>query len=158
MKKLKFYLETTVFNRYFEPERDSYSETRLLFEEIAAGKFEGFTSVYVIEELSNTADGLKRKNMLELVSRYNISILDKSTQAAALADEYARLGIISEAHTLDRLHVACASVNRIDAIISFNFSHINRLKTKMMIPHANRIYGYEPVSICIPLEVIGNDE
>jgi len=27
MKKLKIYLETTVFNRYFEPERDSYSET-----------------------------------------------------------------------------------------------------------------------------------
>jgi len=158
MKKMNIYLETTVFNRYFEPERDSYSETRLLFEEIAAGKYEAYTSVYVIEELSNTADALKRNDMLELISRYNIGILDKSAQAMALADQYARLGIISEAHTLDRLHVACASANGLDAIISFNFSHINRLKTKIMIPYANKIYGYEPVSICVPLEVIGNDE
>ena len=158
MRKLKIYLESTVFNWYFEPERDRHGETLLLFEEIAAGKFEAFTSVYVIEELSNTPNQSKRNKMLELISQYGITILGESDEAATLADEYAKLGVITQAHTLDRLHVACATVNGLDVIISYNFTHINRLKTKTMIPHANKLHGYDSISICIPMEVIGNDE
>jgi len=105
MRKLKIYLESTVFNWYFEPDGKHCGEAHMLFEEIKAGKFEAYTSVYVVEELSQTPDASKRNNMLELIPRYGIVILDASAEAAVLADEYARHNIISEAHTLDRLHV-----------------------------------------------------
>ena len=158
VKKLKLYLETTVFNRYFEPEKKHHDETMMLFEEIAAGKFEVYTSIYVLEELSNTPDEAKRNDMLGLVTRYDVVILDRTDRAAALAEEYARLGVITKTHTLDRLHVACASVNHLDAVVSYNFEHINRLKVKKRLPHVNEIFGYPAVSIIVPLEVIGNDE
>ena len=41
----KVYLETTMFNYYFDTERDAHSDTVKLFEEIRAGKYQAFTSV-----------------------------------------------------------------------------------------------------------------
>ena len=158
MKKLRIYLESTVFNRYFEPERDGCSETRLLFAEIAAGKFEAYTSAYVIKELMDTEDELKRNNMLALISQYNITILDESEAVEVLAQAYVTHGVITEPHYYDRAHIACASVNELSAIISFNFSHINRKKTKELTGPVNILHGYRNLYIGLPMEVIENDE
>jgi len=157
MKKLKIYLETTLFNRYFEPERDNHRDTVQLFNEVALGKFETYTSVYVINELMNAAEP-KRSNMLELISRNNISVIDESDETEALAEAYVIHGVITRPNYLDRLHVACASVNGMDAIISLNFSHINRPKTKELTEPVNRLYGYGKIYIGSPMEVIGNGE
>jgi hypothetical protein len=46
MRTPKIYLETTIFNFYIDADRDAHADTVLLFEEIAAGKYEAFTSVY----------------------------------------------------------------------------------------------------------------
>jgi len=158
MKKLKIYLESTVFNRYFEPERDSCGETKLLFAEIAAGKFEAYTSVYVVKELMDTEDELKRNSMLGLISGYDMTILDESQAIEALAKAYVTHGVITEPHYYDRMHLACASVNGLDAIISYNFSHINRKKTKELTGPVNVLYGYRNIYIGLPMEVIENDE
>jgi len=44
MKKLRLYLETTMFNYYFDSERDGHSATVKLFEAIGAGEYVGYTS------------------------------------------------------------------------------------------------------------------
>jgi predicted nucleic acid-binding protein len=44
MRIARIYLETTVFNYYFEKERDAHADTVMLFEEIKAGKYRAFTS------------------------------------------------------------------------------------------------------------------
>jgi len=156
MKKLKIYLETTVFNRYFEPERESCDETRILFDEIAAGKFVAFASEYVLEELARTEEP-KRQRMLDLLKRSCAAVFVKSEETDALARQYMLHNIISENHRYDRSHIACAAVNGMDAIVSFNFSHINRLSTKEKTELVNRLSGYPAVRIIQPLEVIGND-
>jgi hypothetical protein len=43
---LKLYLETTIFNFYFEEERDGHDATMRLLEAIGAGKYKGYTSDY----------------------------------------------------------------------------------------------------------------
>jgi predicted nucleic acid-binding protein len=48
---MKIYLETTIFNYYFDVERDAHPSTVQLFNEIKANKFEPYTSIYVTEEL-----------------------------------------------------------------------------------------------------------
>jgi len=45
MRVPRIYLETTLFNYYFEKERDAHVDTVKLFEEIKAGKYQAFTSV-----------------------------------------------------------------------------------------------------------------
>ena len=53
MRVPRIYLETTMFNYYFDEDRDAHADTVRLFEDIAAGKYAAFTSVYVIDELGN---------------------------------------------------------------------------------------------------------
>ena len=157
MKKLKVYLETTVFNWYFEPEREFYNDIRRFFEEIAAGKFEAYASDYVVEELLKT-QGERQKKMLELLNESCAFVLGKSEEAEYLASQYVAHKVISEKHSYDRLHVACAAVNGMDAIVSFNFSHINRLSTKEKTDLVNRLNGYPAVPIVLPMEVIEYDD
>ena len=49
MRMLKIYLETTLFNFYFDEKYGfSHEATVALFKEIANGKYEAYTSAYVI--------------------------------------------------------------------------------------------------------------
>ncbi|MDR1563675.1 MAG: PIN domain-containing protein [Oscillospiraceae bacterium] len=153
MGKLKIYLETTIFNRYFEPERDNHNDTVRLFEEILEGNFEAFTSAYVIDELLAAAEP-KSGDMISLVKTYNIKVLGKSEEVQRLAKAYVKFEMLSETHWYDRLHIACASVNGMDAIVSLNFKHINRFKTKTMTEPINILNGYGGIVICGPMEVI----
>ena len=157
MRKLKIYLETTVFNRYFEPGSKHHEETLMLFEEIAAGKFEVYTSAYVIEELMNAPEP-KRQNMLDMITRYGITLIEGSVEAEALAKEYVTYGILSEKHFYDRTHIACASVSKMDMIVSLNFAHINRPKTRKLTRSVNELKGYAEIAICSPMEVIEDEE
>ena len=53
MRKLKVYIETTLFNYYFDTDRDAHPDTVTFFDECAAGKFEPYTSDYAINELED---------------------------------------------------------------------------------------------------------
>ncbi len=52
MRAPKIYLETSVFNFVFANDSpDKRADTLVLFEEIRQGRFEPYTSAYVLEEL-----------------------------------------------------------------------------------------------------------
>ena len=154
---MKIYLETTMFNRYFEPERDNHRDTRVLFDEIAAGKFEAYTSAYVVEELMHAPEP-KRQKMLDLITRCGITLIEGTYEAETLAGEYVNHGILSEKHMYDRTHIACASVSGMDMIVSLNFAHINRPKTRKLTRLVNELKGYAEITICSPMEVIEDEE
>ena len=96
MRIPKIYLETTIFNFVFADDAPDKKEATIkLFEEIAKGKYEAYTSYYVVEELEKAFEP-KRSNMLELIKQYNVSILEVSPEAERLADIYGKNGIIPE--------------------------------------------------------------
>ena len=66
--RLRLYPETTVFNYFFD-ERKGHEDVVKLFEEIKAGKFKGYTSQYVIDELKR-ANEPERTNMFSLIEDY----------------------------------------------------------------------------------------
>ena len=49
-------METTLFNFYFNEDRDAHTDTVRLFEDIAEGKYLAFTSFYVIDELEKAQE------------------------------------------------------------------------------------------------------
>ena len=153
MRIPKIYIETTLFNCYFDRDRDAHSATIELFREIEAGKYQAYTSSYVIDELEETKEESKRSNMLTLITKYNIKVLDYSDEAQDLADIYVNEGVIPEKYSYDGLHIACASVNDLEFIFSLNFQHINKLKTKTMTSNINIREGYKPIAIVSPMEV-----
>ena len=157
MKKLKVYLETTMFNRMVENGRKYCEETKLFFAEIAAGRFEPFTSVYVIEELEKTT-GEKRETMLNLIPEYHIQVLPLDEETVELASRYVKEGIIPEQYTTDAQHIASACVHNMDYILSLNFRHINKVKTKAATALVNQMLGYRSATICAPMEVTENGD
>jgi predicted nucleic acid-binding protein len=160
MRKLKIYLETSVFNYYFDTERDGHADTVKLFEEMQTGKYKAFTSIYVTDELERTKDDEKRRKMLALIGEYNIAIISADVEADRLADIYVSEGVIPAAKRYDGLHISIATINELDCIFSFNFKHINRLKTKTFTALINVKEGYKPITIATPGEVVehGDDE
>ncbi|GHU28751.1 hypothetical protein FACS1894172_10970 [Spirochaetia bacterium] len=145
-------METTVFNQYYDENREYIDETKELFENIKNKGLDAYTSTYVIEEL-NKASEPKRGMMLNLISEYGISVLEIDQRAIDLADVYTEMGIIPMKFRMDGVHIAMASINEMDCIISLNFHHINKLKTKMATEIINRMNGYGNAFICTPMEV-----
>jgi predicted nucleic acid-binding protein len=153
---MKIYLETSIFNRYFDVDPILHPATVQLFREIKAGKFEPYTLIYVLEELS-AAPVEKSTIMLNLIPKFNISILPKDDIALKIANSYIEHNIIPLRYRIDAIHIAIAIVNYLDAIISLNFKHIVRKKTKDFAKTLYEFSGYHPVDINSPMEVINND-
>jgi predicted nucleic acid-binding protein len=153
MPKAKAYLETTMFNYYFDTDRDMHLSTVAFFEAIGRSEFEGFTSEYAVNELLNAQEP-KKSDMLALMKKYNVSKINGNERIERLADKYIANGIIPENKRIDALHIAAASVNELDYILSLNFKHINKQKTKRLVDLVNLTEGYKGIMICSPMEVI----
>lgn len=156
MRIAKIYLETTMFNYYFDKDREAHADTVKLFEEIRLGKHEAFTSVYVIDELEK-APIEKRDLMLALITQYNIKILPLSQEAEQLASIYLQEGIIPAANKIDAQHIAVATINDLDIVISLNFKHIVRKKTIELTELVNIRLNYRKIQIYAPMEVVEDD-
>ena len=152
MRVQKIYIETTLFNFYIDSDRDAHPDTIKLFQEIAAGKYEAYTSDYVIEEIEH-APTEKREKMISLVKQYNITVLMVNSAAERLADMYVEQGVIPYKFRTDGVHIAVAAVNSLDMVISMNFQHIVKRKTKIGTGSINALNGYRAVEICTPMEV-----
>jgi len=154
---MRAYIETTIFNRYFEEDREYSDESKLLFDKIAAGKIEGFISLAVLKELEAMPDIIRTQTM-SLIPRYNISALTMDESAFALADVYVEMGIVPAKYRFDGLHIAMAAVYEMDCIISLNFRRINRWMTKAETEIVHRMKGLGQLFICTPGEVIYDKE
>jgi hypothetical protein len=81
-------------------------------------------------------------------------LLELDLEAIELADRYVKEGIIPARYRSDALHIAAAVTNGIDVIVSWNFEHIVKLKTRVMVDGVNKLLGYHEIEICSPEEVI----
>ena len=156
IEKLRLYLETTVFNYYFDEDRPGHEDVLKLFEAIKAGNYEAYTSSYVMLELEQAPEP-KRANMLALIEDYQLNILNTSSKIRRLGELYIERGIIPASHLFDSLHVAIASVYELDCIVSYNFHHINRNKTRFMTASINKEEGYSGIMIVTAEEVLSNE-
>jgi predicted nucleic acid-binding protein len=157
MVKQKIYLETTMFNYFFDKDRESHPAVVAAFESIGAGDYEGYTSDYALDELSKAPEP-KKKDMLGLIAKYGIAIIEGSDEAERMADIYVEHDAIPKNKRLDALHIASASITGLEYIMSLNFKHINKLKTKRIVDFINVNEGYKSIIICSPMEVIDYDE
>ncbi len=157
MRRLKMYIETSVFNFVFADDApEKRADTLALFAEIGQGKYEPYTSSYVLEELEQAPEP-KRSEMLQLITQYNIGILKGNNEVEDLAAVYVSEGIIPHKYRTDALHIAIATVNDLNLIVSYNFKHIVKLKTVTMTEAVNLREGYKRIGIFSPTEVIDND-
>jgi len=145
-----------VFNYYFDEDRDGHADTVRLFETIAAGDYVAYTSEYVVRELSNAKEP-KRDKMLKLIEKYNITVLRITQESDSLAATYINEGVLTANHRYDCSHIAVASVHGLDCVLSFNYTHINKLRTKERVAVVNAKKDLKGIIICNPLEVLDDE-
>lgn len=153
-KKLKLYFDTSIFNFALADDVPKEKEVTLkLFDEVRKGKYEVYVSEVVIRE-ANRASEEKAKSLIDLINEVVSEELYVNDEVQELAKRYVTEGIIPERYEDDALHIAVTSVNNLDAIISWNFAHIVKLKTKKEVVGVNAISGFKEIEIYSPWEVI----
>jgi hypothetical protein len=153
-ENLRIYLETTLFNFYFDTHPVNAAKRQAvhrLFEKIRQGKYAAYTSFSVTEELS-LAEEPKRNNMENLLEEYGIKRLAPATEADKLAGIYLSQKIIPKKYDADARHIAITTVYGLDYIVSYDFEHIVKDKTIYLTMTVNMREGYRPIGIVKPEE------
>src|SRR4030042_569886 len=151
-KPLLLYLDTSVPSFLYSPDDLERQEvTKSFFEKVRNNKgYDLYISDITLREIGNTQD-VEKRNAIKL-SVSDIPILETDTEVIELANRYLKEELIPAKYRDDALHIAIASVNNIDTLVSWNFEHIVRLKTKRGVSGINTLLGYKVIGIIPPQE------
>ncbi len=154
MKRLKLYIETSVWNFYFADDSPEKKEVTIrFFELIKHGEYEIFISDMVFREIAKASDE-KRALLSRLISEYQPKELELNDEIVHLAEKYIREGALPEKAADDSKHAAVASVYEMDALISWNLKHLANLKRMEKINGVNLKEGYSKrLELMTPMEV-----
>ena len=83
----------------------------------------------------------------------SFAVLAVTAEAEALADEYVGREVFPRAARADAIHVAVATVHGIGILVSWNFRHMVKLRTRQLLAAINPLLGYPVLQIVSPLEV-----
>ena len=155
--KPKVYIETSVVSYYTSrPSRDLVTAARQQVSrewwEESRQAFDVYISILVLEEAEGgdpSAAG-KRLEVLE-----GMPILSMTTEVENLAAALIEAGPIPEEHSEDALHISLATINGMDFLLTWNFTHINNAFIKKGIIEICEEKGYECPVICSPEELAG---
>ena len=156
----KLYLDTSIINFAISTQQVEKEKriTLNLLNQIEQGKFEGYISDIVVLEIKRTLDEKRQRALLnEIQSRPSLQNIWSNKQAEILAEKYISEGIIPVRYRDDALHIAIATVNNLDVIVSWNFEHMVKTKTRREVQGVNTLMGYRFIDIATPTEVIGDE-
>src|SRR5687767_7920440 len=162
MRKLKLYLETSVFGFYFDtsaPNQQKRIAVRKLLYQIKKGVFEGYVSGLVRAELEK-APKPYRDRLLRLIGRFGLTVVEYDEDAAGeLHEQYLRARVAPGAPDDDAAHIAIATVAGVDVVVSCNLKHLaNELASRRFLA-VNILQGYSSsLSIRQPEEVISYED
>ena len=124
-------MDTSVIGGYYD---DVFmQDTRLLFKKIKEGKYDVFISDLTEKELENAPEEVK-----ELLNIVKWQPLIVTSDCKILADEYIKEKVVGATSRDDCMHIATATINNVDLLISWNFKHIVNVE---------RIRGYNSINI-----------
>ena len=158
MKKLRLYLDTSIINFVFADDAPEKKAITIDFFDnyVKRNVFEVFISDVVIEEIEKTKDIKKRKALLNVISQYEISIFTVSKEVLELAYKYVERGVVPEKKLDDARHLAIATTNECDVLVSWNFKHLVNINKEKQVSAINIQEGYYyPLRLTTPMEVMG---
>ena len=151
MKKESLYLDTSVPNAYYDKRDKAIHKETVYFFEKKLRDYEVYISEVIMTELYRTKSVSRRTQLLTLVE--GITILPKTEAAEKLADLYVSKRIIPLKYRLDAVHIAIATLKGIDILVSWNFEHMVKYKTRKMVTEVNILKGHKPIDIISPQEL-----
>ena len=146
----RIYIDTSVIGGCFDIEFKEWSN--LLFEEFRKGKKIAVISDITLDELEEARSEV-RKHIQSIPAKF-VMYLTNDNETEELAEMYIKEGTISRKSYEDALHIAIASVNKIDVLVSWNFKHIVNLERIRKYNAVNLMNGYPIIEIRNPREIL----
>ena len=149
MRIQKIYIDTSVLGGYFDKEFDV--ATRRLFDEVKKGEYKVVISNVTEGELLNAPERVRTLlNDLEI----DYEVIALTGDVVSLALEYIRENVVDQSSYDDCLHIAIATISRLDLLVSWNFKHIVNLDKIRLFNSMNLKLGYPMIEIRTPKELI----
>ena len=118
--KQRIYIDTSVFGGYFDEEFAEH--TIPLFIRFKNNEFTLLFSTVTQDELENAPE--KVKELVKGLKIESTEFLDTTDEAVDLATKYIAEKVVGQTSYADCLHIAIATINRADFLVSWNFKHI----------------------------------
>jgi hypothetical protein len=150
----RIYIDTSVIGGCLDDEFADWST--VLFDEFRTGE-----KVAVVSDLTRLELEEAPQNVREVLSSIPEEHLENvflDEEALALADAYIHDGAVGIKHLVDAQHIAIATIERVDVLVSWNFKQIVNLDRVHAFNAVNLKRGYPVLEIRSPREVVREEE
>lgn len=154
MRTLKIYIDTSVIGGYFDNEFSK--DTKLLFKKFLQGEYQLVLSDLTEKELMNAPDNIR--TLLKDIKITDWEVVPVTNESISLAKKYIREKVVGQTSYDDCIHIATATINRIDLLVSWNFKHIVNIRRIRGYNSINIKNGYQPLEIRSPKDLIDYEE
>ena len=154
MKKLSVYVDASVIGGCEDAEFAEAS--RALWNHFVNGSYVQVLSEHTLREIQEAPENV-RARLLEIPDDHQIVLAD-TPDAYALAEAYLAHGVIGPGSRSDALHVALATIGRVDVLVSWNFRHIVNFGRIRLFNAVNLEQGYGMIEIRTPREILPDEE
>ena len=150
MRPIRIYADTSVFGGFFDTEFDK--ETKLLFDKILKGEFKLIISDLTQNELIKAPENVR--NLIIDLNIRDVEVLKISNEEINLAKSYVSENVVGKTSFDDCIHIAAATVNNVDLLVSWNFKHIVNVMRIRGYNAVNIKNGYKTIDIRSPKDLI----
>lgn len=154
MKKQRIYIDTSVFGGFFDIEFEEF--TKPLFNRIKNREIRIIYSSVTEEELVNAPE--KVKEFVRGLPADSYDFVEVTDESIDLAMNYIKEEVVGKTSFDDCLHIALATINKADCLVSWNFKHIVNIERIRGYNSVNIKLGYSTIDIRSPRELIKYEE
>ena len=154
MKKQRLYLDTSVFGGYYDEEFQEF--TKPLFERINKGEFIVLFSAVLQKELEPAPEKIIK--LIKQLKNEHTEFLEEDNDAVELATEYIAEKVVGKTSFADCLHIALATINKADLLVSWNFKHIVNIERIRGYNSVNIKNGYKQLEIRSPRDLMNYEK
>ncbi len=150
----RFYFDTSVFGGVYDKEFTEVSVQ--LFEKVKLGQVVCVYSDLTEGELFDAPEHVK--NFFRELPKENLEIVKISREAIELAKSYIDENVVGKTSFDDCVHIALATIHKVDILVSWNFKHIVNVYRIRGYNAVNLRSGYQTLEIRSPKDIISYED
>ncbi|MGD2035719.1 MAG: hypothetical protein PVF73_11715 [Bacteroidales bacterium] len=152
--KQRIYIDTSVIGGCFDEEFEEWSNR--LLDELISGLKIAIISDITYREVELAPKSVQDK-LFSIPTKYREDIMTDN-EVEELANNYVEAKAVSQKFYEDALHIANATIQKADIVVSWNFKHIVNLDRIRKYNAVNLMFGYSAIEIRTPREILKEPE
>ena len=146
----RFYFDTSVLGGVFDTEFEEHST--ILMEKVKLGQVKIVVSNVTEREIMKARKEIR--DFYTSLPKEFIEFVELSPDGIKLAETYIKEKVVGKTHFDDCLHIAVATINNVDILVSWNFKHIVNIYRIRGYNSVNLKLGYKTLEIRSPKEIV----